>query len=74
MSQGTIIRKSGQEKPSEMDEPKGTFPCSCGEVFIIHHHRAHPENLEEHKAWLAAELEKEHARDAKHKDSYRFPY
>ena len=74
MSQGIII-KDGHGKPSKMDEPKGTFKCRCGVDFTIYHHRAHPENVEEQQAWLTAELEKEHQRDAnaEHKDSYRFP-
>jgi hypothetical protein len=72
MSQGIIIR-DGRVEHSDMDVPKGTHSCSCGARFIIYHHLAHPENVEEQKDWLIAELEKEHKRDAEHKDSYRFP-
>jgi len=72
MSQG-IILKDGQVKRSDMDVPKCTFTCSCGAKFIIYHHAAHPENVEDHTAWLAAEMEKDHKRCARHRDSYQCP-
>jgi hypothetical protein len=72
MSQGIIIR-DGRAQRSGMDIPKGAFDCPCGAKFVIYHHPAHPEDVDEQIAWLAAELEKDHKRDAEHRDTYHFP-
>ena len=71
MSQGIILR-DGWAKQSDLDVPQGTYTCSCGEKFIIYHHAAHPENVEEQTAWLTALLKEHHKHDAKHSDSYHF--
>lgn len=53
----------------------GTYECTCGERFLIYHHRAFPEDPVEQAKWLEAQLEREHAVEPRiaHKDSYSFP-
>ena len=58
-----------------MQELKGTYTCdTCNEKFNIYHHRAHPENIDDHINWLKKVLKADHNLFRSHNDDYNFPF